>query len=55
MNTKKMFELLNTFMSNKDSMKDPESMVKLVEPLMKGKKIKREVLILRKWNKFLIL
>jgi len=34
---KKMFELLNTFMSNKDSMKDPESMVKLVEPLMKGK------------------
>ncbi len=40
MNTKKMFELLNTFMSNKDSMKDPESMVKLVEPLMKGKKSK---------------
>lgn len=34
---KKMFELLNTFMSNKDSMNDPENMIKLMSQFTKGK------------------
>lgn len=34
---KKMFELLNTFMKNQNLTKDADKLVKMVEPMMKGK------------------
>lgn len=45
---KKMFDLLNSFMQNQNSAKDPEKLAKMVEPMIKGNAQGEEALDIEK-------